>query len=113
MQNSFHIRYTCAVHPIADLHSRGYDHDFNLIDGLLFCAQLQKFCQCRDFLLNEMHYIRRGTRNPFEYMVYGIEVPDWGVRGILFIKGKDHHSLFPEVALKKLQKAHPWRGNRT
>jgi hypothetical protein len=111
MQNPFSTRYTCPVHRISDLHSRGYDHDFSLMAGLLFCAQLQKFCQCREFLLNEMHYVRRSAHNPFQFMVYGIEVPDWNVRGILLIKGKDHHGLFPEVALKKLQTVHPWRGN--
>jgi hypothetical protein len=58
-----------------------------------------------------MYYIRRSANNPFEFMVYGIEVPDWSVRGILLLKGKDHHALFPEVAIKKLPTIHSFRGN--
>lgn len=39
-------------------------------------------------------------------MIYGIEVPDWSVKGILLIKGNDHSDLFPAMIRNKLYTGH-------
>lgn len=95
-------RYLCIVEAIIDLQERGFDLDFNLTGNRLLCSQYALLVGVNDFDVLEMHYFPRGRQSAYERMIYGIEVPSCGMRGIL-IAGTDKYTAFPEVITVKLK----------
>jgi hypothetical protein len=95
-------RYSCIVSAIIDMQERGFDADFNLSGDRLLCSQLAMLVGSKDFEVVEMHYFPRSREMACEKMVYGIEVPSCGLRGIL-ISGTNQFTAFPEVITGKLR----------
>jgi hypothetical protein len=95
-------RHLCIVEAVIDMQERGFDLDFNLTGSRLLCSQYMLLVGANDFDILEMHYFPRGKQSSYERMVYGIEVPSCGMRGIL-ISGSDKFTAFPEVITGKLQ----------
>ena len=95
-------RYLCIVDAVIDMQERGFDVDFNLAGNRLLCSQHTLLVTPQDFDILEMHYFPRSRQSLYERMVYGIEVPSCGVRGIL-LSGTDKYTAFPEVIMGKLR----------
>ena len=95
-------RYLCIVDAIIDMQERGFDLDFNLTGNRLLCSQHALLVGPLDFDILEMHYFPRSKQSCCERMVYGIEVPSCGMRGIL-LSGTDKYMAFPEVITMKLR----------
>ena len=95
-------RYLCIVDAVIDMQERGFDLDFNLSGSRLLCAQHGWLVGVTDFEIAEMHYFPRGKHSSCERMVYGIDVPSCGMKGILIL-GTDKYTAFPEVITGKLK----------
>lgn len=95
-------RYLCIVSAVIDMQERGFDADFSLNGDRLLCTQLSVLIRPRDFEVVEMHYFPRSRESSCERMIYGIEVPSCGLKGIL-ITGTDKFTAFPEMITGKLR----------
>ncbi len=95
-------RYAGLVSAVIDMQERGFDADFSLTGNRLLCSQLSMLIGPRDFEVVEMHYFPRCIETPCERMIYGIEVPSCGMKGIL-ITGTDKFTAFPEMITGKLR----------
>lgn len=95
-------RYPGIVSAVIDMQERGFDADFSLTGNRLLCSQLSMLIGPGDFEVVEMHYFPRCKEAPCERMIYGIEVPSCGMRGIL-ITGTDKFTAFPEMITGKLR----------
>jgi len=89
--------YSTLVDTLNDLKKRGYDHDFNLKEDCIHCAQLGRQLSPEEFEVVEVHRFE-GASNPDDSsVVYAIEGPD-GIKGTLV----NAYGIYADPASDKL-----------
>jgi hypothetical protein len=94
--------YSGIINAIVDLQTRGFSFDFSLVGNKLLCAQQKFFLRDEEFDILEMHHFQMEDHGRRETVIYGIESPQHGIRGIMLIhhpREKDpdprHHPSLP------------------
>lgn len=75
--------YDTMSEAVNDLQKRGYDHDFNLADDCLECAQKNHRLKANEFEIDEVHRFEGETDPGDENVVYAISSNSGKVKGIL------------------------------
>jgi len=78
--------YTDKIYAIIALQQRGYDLDFMVKDGRLFCLQRQELMNASEFEVAESYQFK-GEKGDFD-MIYGIRSMQMDFKGILMASCK-------------------------
>jgi hypothetical protein len=73
--------YTTVTDAIADLQKRGYDHDFNITEGCLYCNQVS--LEPSDFAIDEIHRFEGQTDPDDQMILYAIASRKHSLKGTL------------------------------
>ena len=75
---------------IIDLQERGFDHDFILDHEHIRCLQYNEMIPPDDFEILETHHCDNKTNVRSNYILYGIQLKSYNVRGILMSTHKSY-----------------------
>jgi hypothetical protein len=75
--------YDTSAEAINALLSKGYDHNFNLKDEVLYCHTNNTSLQPDDFQIDEVHRFEGQTDPDDEVVVYAISSPTANIKGVL------------------------------
>lgn len=75
--------YDTSAEAINALVTRGYDHNFNLKDEVLYCHSNDTSLQPDEFQIDEVYRFEGDTNPDDEVVVYAISSPSASIKGIL------------------------------
>lgn len=96
--------YTSIINAIVDLQTRGFSFDFSLVGNKLLCAQQKFFLRDEEFDILEMHHFMLEDHGRRETVIFGIESPQHGIRGILLNTIREKRIPIPAIIQKKMRK---------
>jgi hypothetical protein len=73
--------YDTATEAITDLKRRGFNHDFNISDGCLYCKN--EAFEPKDFVIDEIHRFEGATDPADQMILYAITSLTHKLKGIL------------------------------
>lgn len=75
--------YDTSSEAINALVKKGYDHNFNLKDEVLYCHTNDTTLQPDEFQIDEVHRFEGETNPDDEVVVYAISSPITNIKGVL------------------------------
>ncbi|GAB3507843.1 phosphoribosylpyrophosphate synthetase [Emticicia fontis] len=75
--------YDTSAEAINALVSKGYNHNFNLKDEVLYCHTNETSLQPDEFQIDEVYRFEGDTNPDDEVVVYAISSPSADIKGIL------------------------------
>jgi hypothetical protein len=98
----FMLAYLSKDGAVADMHQRGFIHDFHLFGNDLLWVQEKIFIRMGDFAIIEHHRFFNSRSKRMEAVVFGVVSNYYQVKGILLNDYASHTRRIPPVIVKKL-----------
>ena len=98
--------YDTVTEAIKNLTERGYTLNFNLRANQIYCADADHSLNAEEFEIDETYRFEGNTDPGDEMVVYGINAPHRGIKGILVNAFGPYSDTLSDELIAKLKASH-------